>query len=204
MRKFATCLLLLVVGTFAWAQFIPRHVARTVASIQPALSLSKVQLGTLKTWLTTNAAGKNDEEAAALLNATASPDFWVWRTLVTESELYETTTGDGTTWSWTTYIARSQAERDSWRQMVSMRGGLKPSLLNVRNGVADVFSGAGGANQRTHLLTVSRRKVTVGEKLYATGTGSTASPADFGVGADGKSIEGLVTIANVSEARNEP
>lgn len=124
---------------------------------------------------------------AAFYNLSASPDYWVWRTSVTESE-YTRAPGldaDGSTvtnWSWTTYIGRSQGERDAWPRLFMGGGsGCNPSLANVRQAFADIFSGAGGANQRTHLAAVSRRKATRLEKLFATGTGTTATPATMAV-----------------------
>jgi len=132
-------------------------------------------------------------QIAALYNATASPDYWVWRTFVPDREIYEATTVDATTWSWTIYIARSQGERDAWRQMVNMAGGINASLASVRTGIADIFSGAGGLNQRTHLLTLGRRKATRGEKLFATGAGSTAAPSVM-------AVEGVITPQNIEAA----
>jgi hypothetical protein len=135
-------------------------------------------------------------------NLAATPDYWVWRTFVPDAEIYETTTGDGTAWSWSIYIARSQAERDAWRQMVNMKGGVNASLANVRAGVADIFSGAGGAAQRTHLLTVGRRLAGNAEKLFSAATaggvgqrGGTANP-------DTMAFEGPLTLTDVLNARN--
>lgn len=142
----------------------------------------------------TNDSDGNSAIAAAY-NLTASPDYWVWKTFVPDSEIYETTTGDGTTWSWTTFIARTQGERDAWRQMVNMKGGINASLVSVRTGIADIFSGAPGATQRTHLLTISRRKATRVEKLLATGAGTIAAPSLL-------SFEGDVTYEDVDQARN--
>lgn len=159
------------------------------------MNLTPSQLGALKTWLDANAPSLTNEQAKDALNALPGTDWWVWRTLVTESEVYEQPSADATTWSWTIYINRTQAEREAWRQMVSMRGGLKPALANVRQGIADIFSGAGGLPQRTHLLAVGRRKATVAEQLFSTGTGSTASPAVMGA-------EGEITVGNVAEARS--
>lgn len=150
-----------------------------------AADLSPAQLSTLKTAIQADDAFNAFEAApspdgafavADAFNLPAAVDFWVWRTFVADAEIYEVTTGDGTTWSWSIYIARSQGERDAWRQMVNMKGGINASLPNVRTGIADIFSGAPGAAQRTHLLTVGRRKTTRAEKLLATGTGSTAVP----------------------------
>jgi hypothetical protein len=178
------------------------------------MELTPSQLDSLKTWLAANAVGQDDEQAAALLNAAASPSYWVWKSFVRDEDIYTQLSVDATTWSWTIFIARSQGERDGWRQMVNMAGGIKPYLSNTRTGVADIFSGAGGANQRTHLLALSRRTATVGEKLFAAvatgpgndgGTrGTTTNPDQFGAGLDGELLESEVTVANVSEARNRP
>jgi hypothetical protein len=164
--------------------------------------LTAAQLQALKSDLAANFPTLQDEEAAAQYNVPANPDYWVWRSFVPDSEIYAATSPDSTTWSWTIFIGRSQGERDAWRQMVNMAGGLNPSLANVRAGVADIFSGAGGVNQRAYLLSVGRRKSTRGEKLFATATaggagqrGSTANPDTMG-------FEGLITAADVSQARN--
>lgn len=133
---------------------------------------------------------------AAAYNLDAVPDFWVWRTNIPVQEIYERTTSDGTVWSWTTYIARSAAERDCWRE-VTGRDTVNASLPNLRQAIADIFSGAGGATQRTHLTTIARRKATRAEKLFATGTGSTASPATMG-------YEGALQYSDVQAVRSAP
>lgn len=139
--------------------------------------------------------GEGPSNVAAVLNLDASPVFWVWRTFVPDAEIYEVTTEDATSWSWTSFIGRSQGERDAWRQMVNMKGGINAALANVRAGISDIFSGAGGSAQRTHLLTIGRRKARQVEKVLATGTGSTASPATMG-------YEGPITPDEVADARN--
>jgi hypothetical protein len=167
------------------------------------MQLTPAQLQTLRTDIAAdptfsalpNTTAANSQIAAAY-NLAASPDYWVWRTFVPDSEIYQATV-DTTTWSWTIFIARSQGERDAWRQMVNMAGGINPSLLNVRNGIADIFSGAGGLAQRTYMLNVSRRLATRVEKLFASGSGTTASPSNMGA-------EGPITLTNVEDARNLP
>ena len=134
---------------------------------------------------------------AAAYNLQAVPDFWVWKSRVTQEESVGVVSVDGTSWSWTAYISRSQGERDGWREMFADTGAINPSYPNVRQGLADIFSGAGGAAQRTHLLAVSRRKATRVEKLLATGTGSTASLATMG-------FEGNLSYQDVQDARNLP
>lgn len=142
--------------------------------------------------------GDANIEIANWYNGTASPDFWAWRSFVPDQEIYSSASPDATTWSWTTFIGRSQGERDAWRQMVNMAGGLNPSLANTRAGVADIFSGAGGANQRAFLLSIGRRKATRIEKLFKTaGAGSTADPATSAY-SDGFTLQGN----DVTQARN--
>ena len=54
---------------------------------------------------------------AAVYNATASPAFVVWRSLVTEHEITDLTSPEATVFSWTAYIARSAAEQSAWARM---------------------------------------------------------------------------------------
>ena len=138
---------------------------------------------------------------ALAYDAVAAPDFWVWRTRVSKREYTNEASVDGTLFNWTGtgYIGRSAGERDAWRELFNEQGFVNPSMANVRQAVQDIFSGAtppAPAN-RTHLLTVSRRKTTRIEKLLATGTGSTASPATMG-------FEGSLTYQDVEVARNLP
>lgn len=164
--------------------------------------LTTQQKTALKTYIASVPALNNQPQGsdgafaiAIVLNADASPIFWVWRTFVSDTELYEGTSLDATTWSWTIFIGRSQGERDAWRQMVNMKGGLNPSLANTQAAWADIFSGAGGANQRTHITSMGRRKASVVEQaLKASGVGTTVSPAILG-------FEGPISYQDVQEAR---
>jgi hypothetical protein len=139
------------------------------------------------------------QEIANALNLNASPDFWVWRTRVSKDEYFQTTSADGTVFAFTGagYITRSQGERDAWNALFDAAGFANPSLANVRQAVADIFSGntAPAPANRTHLLTISRRKATRFERLYTTGNGSTASP---GLAV----VSGPVRPDDVSAARN--
>lgn len=122
----------------------------------------------------TNAAG---DQIMGLYNADASPDYWVWKPVLTEHEITDQVSVEGTTWSWTAYIGRSVGERDAWVRMFNGTFSINPSLPQVRQAIADIFSGAGGAAQRTHLLAMGRRKATRAEKLFATGLGTVAAPS---------------------------
>lgn len=140
----------------------------------------------------TNAAA---DQIAAAYNTPASPDWIVWKTLLTEHQIVEQTSSASTVWSWTDYINRSQAERDAWVRMFNGTFSINPSIAQVRQGIADIFSGPSGANQRTHLLAMGKRKATRLEKLFTTGTGSDASPANL-------VTEGLLTQDDVTTARD--
>lgn len=166
------------------------------------MPLTTAQLASLKAAIaadpTLNALPNSSGDNWAIADAfglPASPDFWVWRTDISESDCTARASVDGTNWSWTAYIARSQGERDGWGRMFSA-GSIDASQANVRQAIADIFSGTGvAATQRTHLLTVARRKATRVEKLFATGTGSTAAPATMG-------REGPISYTDVTDARN--
>jgi hypothetical protein len=123
----------------------------------------------------------------------AVPDFWVWRTSVSIKEIYETTTADATSWSTPALIARSQAERDAWRDVFVASQFINAALPNTRQGMADIFSGAQGTPQRTHLITLARRRANRAEQLFATGQGSTANPATM-------TFEGTLHISDVLAA----
>lgn len=123
-------------------------------------------------------AAKNTDAIAAAYTVIASPAFWIWRANVTKTEYVNATSVDATVFDWTVFIARSQGERDAFGQIFMNAGqSVNPSLTQVRQAFADIFSGAGGLSVRTHMLATSRKQTSVFGKLYATGTGSTASPA---------------------------
>lgn len=131
-------------------------------------------------------------------NGVAVPDFWVWRTSITEFEVTQQPSRTGTTFTWagTGFISRSQGELTAWDRL--FRLGCNPSLANVRQAFLDIMSGTGNAaSNRTHLDIVARRKATYAEKLYATGTGG-----DTNATAGTMTFEGLLTGTDVENARN--
>lgn len=179
-----------------------------------AQALTPAQLQTLKTDIAANTAtvqfgGEavqirnlplNDDAnfaIAAWYNGVAAPDFWVWRTNVSREEIYNSTSPDATTWNWTTYKNQAVAEQNAWVQMF-MGDRANFSQPNLRAGIAAIFTGSAQANaQRDHCLAMGRRKATRAEKLLATGTGSSGTPATMG-------FEGNLSFGQVSQARNLP
>jgi hypothetical protein len=175
------------------------------SSSAAAQSLTPAQLTTLRNDIVAssdlNALPNTPDgnfEIARLYNLNPAVDFWVWRTKVSKDELVGSTSVDGTTFSWTGtgYITRAQGERDAFNAIFDGNGFVNPSLASVRQAFADIFSGntAPAPANRTHLNTVARRKATRFEKVFATGTGSTASPGLL-------VIEGRVSADVVSQAR---
>lgn len=145
------------------------------------------------------AGSDGDFLIAAAYNLPATPDFWVWRTKVTKDELVGSLSVDGTTFDWTGtgFMTRTQGERDAFNAIFGADGSVNPSIASVRTAFAAMLSGATApapAN-RTHLLTVARRKATRLEKLFATGTGSTAAPAVL-------VVEGMIDFPDVGGARS--
>ena len=143
-------------------------------------------------------------EIARLYNLAAAPDYYVWRTSVTEDEFTMAAGADvanggaATTWSWTGagYISRSQGERDAWARLFRS-GACNPSLANVRQAFGDILSGntAPAPANRNHMLVLAKRRATRAEKLFAAGTGSFAAPAVMGA-------EGALDFADVEAALN--
>lgn len=151
------------------------------------MALTTAQLTTLKADIAADQAlsslpnnSDGNFAIAAVYNIVASPDFWVWRTSVSKAELTNTSGPEGTTFTWVGngFITRSAGEQAAWREIFNGSNNVNPSLANVRQAFSDIFSGAGNAAaNRTHLLAVARKKATRAQKLFASGTGSTASPA---------------------------
>lgn len=158
------------------------------------MNLTTGQKQTLKTWLLANAVGLDDETAAAALNAAAAgPNNVAWKSLVGLSDISQKLNGTELGGLTTANHTRLQ----TIVTLLSHAGGARPYLADQRAFWDDIFSGAGGVTTRANLLALWKRTVTVAEKLLWSGTGSDASPAILGP-------EGVVTAANVSEARNLP
>ena len=122
-------------------------------------------------------------------NALAVPAFRVWRTDIPTKDVKKGVV-------WTEYIGRSVGERGAFELMIS-NGILDASDPNVRQGIADCFSGPSGAGTRTSLTNLAKRDATRAEKLFATGTGSSAEPATM-------AFEGSLSYQDVLTARNLP
>lgn len=128
---------------------------------------------------------------AALLNATASPDFWVWRREVDPADYLA-----ALDWTEVDNIAAAKARIWEWLTGNGTRP-IHPTSANERAGILQAFTQAAAPNTRAALIVLGRRQATRIEKLLATGTGSTASPASLG-------FESPVSGDEVQAARDLP
>lgn len=130
-------------------------------------------------------------EIAVELNKAASPDYIVWKPSISQSDVQQS---DG--WDWTRVDNLSVGKARIWEWLFKF-GSIAPSSANVRAGIDAAWVGtAADLANRAIVYTVAKRKATVFEKLLATGTGTTQSPANMA--AEGI---GLIGADHVSECR---
>ncbi len=158
--------------------------------------LTTAQLQTLKTYINSVPAWAslpNNEDAAffiaAELNKPASPAFTVWRTSVPNEELGDAFNGTEVAGLSSLNMQRLQLLFDA------SRGTQNGARADRRSAFDSCFSGAGGQLTRAALAPVWRRLATVAEKLFATGTGSDATPATL-------VVEGEISRQEVFTARS--
>jgi hypothetical protein len=126
-------------------------------------------------------------EIARRLNLNASPDFTVWKTAVSNEDIGNAMNG--------TEIAGLSSLNMQRLQVLSAysNGTQNPSRADRRAAFDAAFSGAGGTITRAALLILWKRLATRLEKIFATGTGSNASPATL-------VVEGAISGQEVNDA----
>ena len=115
----------------------------------------------------------NAGAVADRFNAPAEPAFIVWRTSVGQDEIMQ----NG--FDWTRVDNLSVGKGRVWEWMFSNADrSFNPSKANVRAGIEQVWAGtAQDLAVRAAVYVHCKRSATVAEKLFATGTGTTAVPA---------------------------
>jgi hypothetical protein len=127
----------------------------------------------------------NLQGLADYYNANASPTFTVWKTNVPLGDV-------GKTFNATELAGLTQLNTSRLQNLAAwLAAGVNPSTAPTRQFFDDIFSGAGGAGTRAGLLALWKRPATRAEKLFATGTGSDASPATL-------VVEGALTFDEFS------
>ena len=160
--------------------------------------LTTAQLQTLKAYIAadpTLSSQPNTNVGNSIIggsmNALASPAFTVWRTSVALEEI----TSDGFTWTLVDALSAGTARIWEWMFDNGSRS-INPSKANIRQGIADVWSGtAGKLAVQASVLGHCKRPALLIEKILATGTGSDAVPATMG-------YEGTVTPDEIEQARS--
>lgn len=169
-------------------------VAGVKQSIESRGMLTTAQKTTLKAAIIANStwnAFPNSEDgnfnlAELLSKEFPTPDYIVWKNSVTTKEVKNVI-------DWVEYLALTVTEKSTFELMIS-NGIIDPSNANIRAGIANIFD-AQQSNTRNALIALGKRKATHIEKIFATGTGSDASPSVMG-------FEGKISGADVASARN--
>lgn len=130
-------------------------------------------------------------EIARILNLPSSPAVIVWRTSVTWDEIML----NGMDWARVDNLSVGAARVWDWMFQNSARA-FNPSKPNIRTGIEAVWKGtAADLAVRAAVYGHCKRTATRAEALFATGTGTTESPATM-------AFEGAITYALVEQARN--
>lgn len=103
---------------------------------------------------------------------------------------------------WSTRQAACRSKQENLQTiLIATQGSLNVARVNIRNGLQDAMtglpSGAGGSIKSggwTGLQAILYRQANRLEKLFATGTGTTAAPATM-------TIEGWISYTDVEKAR---
>jgi hypothetical protein len=112
---------------------------------------------------------------ADLLNTNASPDFIAWKTSVNLDEIMQ----NG--FDWTQVDNQTVGKARIWDWMFSnATRTINPNKANVRAGIDECWKGtAAMLAVRAAVYVHCKRPALRGEKLFATGTGTDASPASM-------------------------
>ena len=127
----------------------------------------------------------NSDGADAIAQAyklPATPTFVVWRTSVPVDDIIN----NGFVWTAVDSLTVGKARIWDWMRAP---GSINPSKANVRQGLQDAF-GTSQPNIAQHL----KREANRAERLFATGTGTTAAPGLM-------TFEGALTYQDVELAR---
>lgn len=130
-------------------------------------------------------AGVTDEQAIATYYNTSVGTYIVWKSAVTVRETGQVF--DGAEWA-----GMTSANHTRLQTVAQYLMSYSPAIAGVRAMFNDIWSGAGGTNTRAALLVLWKRAGNRLEALFATGTGTDASPATL-------VVEGTVTAQQISD-----
>ena len=127
---------------------------------------------------------------AEALNLPADPEVIVWRSSVTQDEIMQ----NGFDWTRVDNLNNGAARVWEWMFNNAQRS-INPSKLNVRAGIGAVWKGtAADLAVRAAVYVHCKRAASRLEALFATGTGTDASPSTM-------AVEGSIGYLDVYNAR---
>ena len=100
---------------------------------------------------------------------TNHPTFVVWKSSVTIRET-------GQAFNGAEWAGMTTANHTRLQTVAQYLTSYSPAVQGTRDMFNDIWSGAGGTNTRAALLVLWKRFATRGERIFATGTGSDATP----------------------------
>jgi len=108
-------------------------------------------------------------------NAASVPAFIVWKTKVSQDEIMQ----NGFDWVRVDNLSVGKARIWEWL-FDNAEAAINPSKMNVRLGIDEVWKGTqSDLNVRAAVYAHCKRPATRGERLFATGAGSTETPGDL-------------------------
>lgn len=131
----------------------------------------------------------NEDGMAAFYNAATSPAFVAWLSSVTRDAV----TVEGFDWTQVDNLTNGQAR--IWDLLFDTQSkAINASEPGKRSAISECWKGtAAKVAVATFVLSKCKRTATRGEKVFASGVGSDASPAVM-------SFEGVLTAQNISDA----
>jgi hypothetical protein len=146
------------------------------------MNLTPAQAITLKTFVEGNSAfnsiprtGDGVFALRLLLENVAVPDFIVWKSIVTQDEIMM----NGMDWTRIDNLSIGKARIWEW-MFDNQNKSINPSKPNIQTGINTVWVGTqADLDVRAQVYIHCKRQATIIEKLFATGTGTTASPGNM-------------------------
>lgn len=136
----------------------------------------------------------DDGSIAAAFNVKASPVFYVYRDSVSQDEIM----GNGFDWVRVDNLSVGKARIWEWLFANDNRS-INPSKPNVRAGIVECWKGtAADVAVRTSVFSHCQREATRGEKLFATGNGTSIDENGNGPGV--AVFSGEITPYHVAKA----
>lgn len=137
-------------------------------------------------------------DIAAVLNAQlATPDFYVWRSLVSQDEIMQ----NGFDWVRVDNLSVGKARIWDWL-FDNAATAINPSKANVRAGIAETWKGTAADNAvRLAVFQHCQQRATRAQKLFAAGAGNGTD--QDGVGPATMAVE-AVSMSDVEAARALP